>query len=842
MQRAEAGQLVEHERQDRHHGQQLGGAERDVDGAGRPCVQQRAVRELVEQRRHGAKERHHGQQLEHQRPAPDADPRRLIGTPALGLGGDEQAADDGRRASRELGIPLGSIAFEMAAPGADIYTVEAADAAGKTVFTAGFSPRTREIPLSSVLPEWGTAKVTTGWLRIVAGGSVVCDQPLQTDLEKFWDFYQRDVLAAAVAHVRKKTGGEPTFSKQPYFKRLLVDLHASEPDYRIGLDEEMISSLEAVHDEIYFDTLDLFRGITRFDPEDKDTAADTSRSSAPGNVFPSLHPSLEGGPAKVRVVLEDWPAPVPEIVLGWKEKGREGVTRKIAFPALKAKETRASELVFDGRAGRVSNVVFESEWEKEADYLALVELAATWRKLFDAGLVADPFRFPGLDAVTLRPRYQSQEKDERFPALPAGGDTQARGASGQEGPSPRGGSPARPDERIVTTRDIISPDMAGDIVRRLSALDGVRSYVGGRSYEGRDVPVLELFLPLGRYVSLPRLVTFKPTLQAVARQHANEVSSTSYLLRSPSSWPAMPPPGRRSRRSISSSSRWRTRTGRRSPSSCRRTSRSTASTPDATARSASTSATRPGRSPCCPRPRSGRASRTTGRRTSYLNLHGYPSHEWVQPFSNYSPYLFRDYWIPKGWFTYFKTLSLPIYEEHREAGAAAGQLIAAELCRRPRDRRIEPDVLRPVRPLGRPLGAAPERPRAHRRGQYLRQAQGPDREPDDAPGADDVRRADARAHGRDGDRRLARVPLRPGPGLSPGPRQVPRPGGVRGRPHRGGGPQPDPSHPRAGPAGKSGTRENPGHDPSLEGIVPRSRAGPGRLRKLELRSPVPLIR
>jgi hypothetical protein len=62
-----------------------------------------------------------------------------------------------------------------------------------------------------------------------------------------------------------------------------------------------------------------------------------------------------------------------------------------------------------------------------------------------------------------------------------------------------------------------------------------------------------------------------------------------------------------------------------------------------------------------------------------LNLHGYPSHEWVQPFSNYTPYLFRDYWIPKGWFDYFRSLGLPLYEDHRGEAAALMKLIAAEL-------------------------------------------------------------------------------------------------------------------------------------------------------------------
>ncbi len=575
--------------------------------------------------------------------------------------------------SRDLGLPLERITFEMAEPGGAIYDVEALDGKGSVVLAASFTPRTREIPLSDVLPEWGTAKVTTGWLRAAAGGTVVCDQPIETDLEKFWAFYQKDVLPAVVAHIRKKTGGEPTFSKQPYFKRLLVDLQASEPDYKIGLDQEIVSSLEAVHDEIYFDTLDLLRGITRFDPEDKDTAADTSRSSAPGNVFPSLHPSLEGGPARARVVLDDRPADAPQIVLRWKEKGHDEVTRKTVVQALKPKEARVAELQFDGRTGRVTNVTFESEWEKEADYLAVIEMAGSWRKLSEAGLLNDAFRFPGLDAFTLRPRYLSQEIDERL----------AVGAV----PGPAAGAPVQapppPDQAIVPTRDIISPDMAGDIVRRLSALTGVRSYVGGRSYEGRDVPVLELFLPFAKYVSVPRLVTFKPTLQAVARQHANEVSSTSYLLRF-AELLARDPATREALKKMSfvfepmenpDGAELAYAMQKNEPFHSLHAGRYGSLGVDMGYQT--------GSKPLLPEAAVRTHLYDRWAPDIFLNLHGYPSHEWVQPFSNYTPYLFRDYWIPKGWFTYFKSLSLPIYEDHKEAGTALMKLIAAELAADP---------------------------------------------------------------------------------------------------------------------------------------------------------------
>jgi len=571
--------------------------------------------------------------------------------------------------SRELGLPLESIAFEISPPGGPVYAVEAADAGGRIVLSDSFTPRTREIALSEVLPEWGTAKATTGWLRVVAGGKVVCDEALETDLEKFWVFYQADVLKAVVAHVKKKTGNEPTFSKQPYFKRLLVDLRASEPDFRTGLDEEIVSSLEAIHDEIYFDTLDLLRGITRFDPEDKEAAADASRSSAPGNVFPSLHPSLEGGPARVRVVLEDWPAAAPEIVLRWKEKGHDEVSRKTVFPALKPKETRASELLFDSRSGRVSGVTFESDWEKEADYLAVVEMLGTWRRLSGAGLVADPFRFPNLDSVTLRPRYQAQETDWQLdvvavpvPAAPA---------------APVPAPP--PGQAIVTTREIISPDIAAGIVRQLSALPEVRGYVGGKSYEGRDVPVLELFLPFEKYVSLPRLITSKPTLQAVARQHANEVSSTNYLLRF-AELLARDPTAREALKKMSfvfeplenpDGAELAYAMQQNEPFHSLHAGRYGALGVDMGYQT--------GTKPLLPE--AAVRTRLYDRWVPdiLLNLHGYPSHEWVQPFSNYTPYLFRDYWIPRGWFAYFRTPSLPLYPDHREAGRTLRELIAAEL-------------------------------------------------------------------------------------------------------------------------------------------------------------------
>jgi hypothetical protein len=569
--------------------------------------------------------------------------------------------------ARELAIPLDRIEFEIKEPGGPVYEVLAFDEKNAVLFDGSFTPRTKEIPLLSVLPEWGTAKVTCGWLRMESENSVLLDTDLQTDLEKFWAFYQSEVLNPVYSHIMKKTNQEPTFSKQPYFKRLLVELWASEPDFKLGLDEEVCSSLEALHDELYFDTLDLLRGITRIDPDDKELPPDTSRSSAPGNVLPFIHPSLEGGPARVKVTFEDWPGTSPEITFRWKEKGREEVTKKIVFPALKPKDLRLSGFVYNGQDERVEELCLEVDWEKEADYLTLLDILDSYRKVSEQGLVADPFSYPRLRQIKVSLKVQDQEKEEIVPVVP-------RPAEPRDG-----GAAPKPDEVIVTTRDIISPAMCQEIVRRLGQFKVIRSYVGGLSYEGRDVPVLEMYLPLEKYVSIPRLVTFKPTLQLSARQHANEVSSTNYLLR----FAELVARDRSYQDALKKMS----------------FVLQPMENPDGADLAYELQKTEPfhslhagrysslgvdigyqlGSKPLLPEAAVRPDLYNKWQPDIYLNLHGYPSHEWVQQFSNYTPYLFRDYWVPKGWFTYYRSLSLPIYEKWKEAGDDLMGFIVQEL-------------------------------------------------------------------------------------------------------------------------------------------------------------------
>ena len=570
--------------------------------------------------------------------------------------------------ARELQIPPERIEFEIKPAAGPVYEVLAFDEKGGLVFQQSFSPRTREIPFLDVLPEWGRVLATTGWLKVMAGKESVLDVSLRTDLEKFWEFYQEEVLKPVHAHVLRKTGWDPVFAKQPYFKRLLVELWASEPDYRLGLDEEAVSSLESIHDEIYFDTLDLLRGVTRFGESEASVPEDTSRSSAPGNILPVVHPSTEDGKARVRVSFEDWPAAGPEMEVRWKEPEREEALRTVSFPALKVANVRVPGFIYDGQEDRMERLFLEMEAGSEPDYLALLDLAASLRAITDRGLTAGPFDYPKLETVTARFRWRDLVKEEDLPV---------RAAAPEARPLP---APPGPEEALVPTGEILSPDACLDIIGRLGTFRAVRAYTGGRSYEDRPVPVIEVFTPREGTVSTARLVTFKPTLQLSARQHANEISSTNYtlklveLLARDRGWqdaarkinfviqPMENPDGAAVAFELARLAPFHSlhagRYGSLGVDIGAQVDAGRPILPEAAVRTELYDKWLP---------------------DIYLNLHGYPSHEWVQQFSNYSPYLFRDYRIPRGWFAYFRAPALPIYEKWKAAGEDLLSFVTREI-------------------------------------------------------------------------------------------------------------------------------------------------------------------
>ncbi len=575
--------------------------------------------------------------------------------------------------AKELGLPLDRIHFELAPAGGPTYRVIANDAKNVALLEQSFSPEVREIPYLKALPEWGTVKVTTGWVRLEQGGKSLFHGTLDSDLEKFWDFYQNQVLVPLYAQIMRKTNNEPTFSKQPYFKQLRVELWASEPDSRLGLDEEVVSSLEAMHDEIYFDTLDFLRGITEIDLEGQELPEVTSRVSAPGNVFPMIHPSSEGEAPRVKVTLEDWLSASPSLILKWKDKGRDETTRKIAFPTLKSKALTVPLLVYNGLEDKIECLTVTMEFERDADYLALLDILGSYRDLSDKGLLVAPLSYPNLTAIKLRLKAKDMEKEETLPVVEPEPAAKT---------SPR---PFKPGEPVVDTSAILSPEMVEEVVARLAQSPLLQTYVGGTSYERRAVPVIEVYKPAGPFISIPRLIAQKPTLFLVGRQHANEVSSTNYILKLAELLatdkatqdylnkmnfvfqPMENPDGAALAYDLQKLTPFHSlhagRYGSLGLDVGSMAGSSRPILPEAFVRRDLTAKWQP---------------------DIALNLHGYPSHEWVQQFSNYSPYLFREYWIPRGWYVFYNYLDQALYKPYKDAGEDLRAFIVGEMQADPR--------------------------------------------------------------------------------------------------------------------------------------------------------------
>lgn len=59
--------------------------------------------------------------------------------------------------------------------------------------------------------------------------------------------------------MRKRQAGKISADLQPFFHELRLDVTASEPDYATGSREDLISSLDALHEDMYFVGSDYFK-------------------------------------------------------------------------------------------------------------------------------------------------------------------------------------------------------------------------------------------------------------------------------------------------------------------------------------------------------------------------------------------------------------------------------------------------------------------------------------------------------------------------------------------------------------------------------------------------------
>src|SRR5262249_27215601 len=158
------------------------------------------------------------------------------------------------------------------------------------------------------------------------------------------DRFQSKTLPALYDHVMALGNGKPRAEDAPFFGTLTVDLTLSEPDYRLPVDQEQISSMEAIHEELYFNTLHFFDVMGRF--------TRGAPLTYPGRVIPLMHPKADGKAGHAKITVTGFDSARPSVAVEYVERsGRRG-ERHLDLPkvAVDRPQTLAA-LVKAGRDG-----------------------------------------------------------------------------------------------------------------------------------------------------------------------------------------------------------------------------------------------------------------------------------------------------------------------------------------------------------------------------------------------------------------------------------------------------------------------------------------------------------
>src|SRR5215471_9149341 len=206
----------------------------------------------------------------------------------------------------ELKIDRENIRFEKAPAGSPAYEVIATSRDGSELLRRTFEPAVVERAFFDRFPDYERVRVTTGWMKVDVNGRSAIDERIETDPERFWDRFQAKTLPALYDHVMALGNGKPRPEDAPFFGELTVDLTLSEPEYRLPVDQEQVSSMEAIHEELYFNTLHFFDVMGRF--------TRGAPLAYPGRVIPRMHPKADGRPGHATVTVTGFDAPRPRVM------------------------------------------------------------------------------------------------------------------------------------------------------------------------------------------------------------------------------------------------------------------------------------------------------------------------------------------------------------------------------------------------------------------------------------------------------------------------------------------------------------------------------------------------
>jgi len=610
--------------------------------------------------------------------------------------------------ARDLSIPLKSIEIApMDDAKGPTYKVHAYSADGKEILSRDFTVKTVTRPYSDQFPEYETVTVETGWVKLVADGKTLADERIESDVETFWDHYQSVTLPKIYKIILAQNDGKPRTEFQPLFDTLRVTAKMSEPDYQLGLEEERISSLEGLQEDTFFNTENFFYMLGDL--------VSGGRMDYQGRILPVIYPTRDGEAGEVRIDFYAKDAGSPKVRLAWKAEGdsvEHERLRDLPVIASAGHVRMVSAKVQAGQDGVESlrwRASVDFKMDNYKDWIVLAEKSRVERtvvsgqqetaqvqwlqRLHEAGLYLNEMNYPHVASLDFEFEVpvpigapEHAKKEIMSAQLAVSTPPTKRPMITDFTPTPLMAS-----GKFVQWDNPIAPAEEEHLLSRLSTYPGVDVYWMGRTYLGRNIWAADMTLPTpSTLTSMAKATTEKATIIYSGRQHANEVSSTSHILKLAEEL-VTDPARRASLNQVNvvihpitnvDGAELSIDLAKVAPNNMLHAGYHASLTADVvTAQN--------DEFPVYPESATRRLLWQAWLPDAFLNPHGYPSHEWVQPFSEYSGWITtrmgaetgRTNWVPRGWFTSLGYLGDDEHPESRIFTYAMREKIVAEMAK-----------------------------------------------------------------------------------------------------------------------------------------------------------------
>jgi len=346
-------------------------------------------------------------------------------------------------------------------------------------------------------PGMGKVHPGTGWISASINGEKIVNERVETDVERVWRVYQEDILPFCRDYCSGKSDGKPTTALQPFFAQMRLDIALSEPNEKLDIREDLFSSLDTLHEDIYFVGLDFFKVYGN------STAGEIF--DAPGLILPVIKKKY--GKPYLKFTLYDQHGLEPMIDFGgncvkpkFNKDDLSVYIRKIEWidgklcPAIRVD----SEIHMRGSGG-------DEMLAKTAPILT------SFTKLLSEGKLSIGSKFKNVSKIQFE----------------LAGESELRSVTAEIAEIPEPTKDMRIEDIDVLEDVMIGYEQYLDIIEQLKRVPGLSVYISGETYLGRDIYAIEFLPELKGYISRTKRINQNPVLFINARHHANEPSATN---------------------------------------------------------------------------------------------------------------------------------------------------------------------------------------------------------------------------------------------------------------------------------------------------------------------------